>query len=57
MKDLFDQCCKNFNSKFIFHSDNYNFKTKYLKDKLLKNKKFQFIRTNSGKSNDPQEVS
>ena len=56
MRDLFDQCNKNFNSKFIFHSDNYNFKTKYLKDPVLKGKKFQFIRTNSGKSNDPKSL-
>ena len=52
MKDLFNECSKVFNTKIIFHSDNFNFKKQFLKDNFLKNKKFQFIKTNHGKSND-----
>ncbi len=51
MQDLFLECSKVFDTKIIFHSDNFNFKKEYKKDPKLKKKNFEFLKTNSGKAN------
>jgi len=57
MRDLFCECSKVFNTKIIFHSDNFELKKIYKKDPVIKNNKFQFIKTNSGKSNSTKTLS
>ena len=41
----------------ILHSDNFNFKKEYKKDKLLKNKNIQFLKTNYRKANSTRSLS
>lgn len=58
MRDLFIDCVKVFNTKMIFHSDNFKLKNFYEKDNFLKKKKnYEFIKTNSGNSNSTKTLS
>ena len=57
LRKLFYECTKVFVTKMILHSDNFNFKKEYKKDKLLKNKNIQFLNTNYKKANSTRSLS